>query len=132
MKQESINFISRALECKTIGKDIKTKVKFYSHPYSCPPLLDVAGKSMEINFTRTSICVNKLCSQRGVQAVGLKDLSLFDLEEIVQLNLKYLKVDFALNYFIIFIAFPLFSNYQIDINVIMPQYNFRLLFCMTV
>ena len=50
IKQKSINFISRALDCKLNAEDLKTRIKFYSDPYSCPPSLNVAGKNMKINY----------------------------------------------------------------------------------
>ena len=92
-KQKSISFITRALDCKLNEEDLKTRIKFYSDPYSCPPLLDVAGKSMNINYNRTSVCVNNLCNQRELQAIGLKDMPLFDIEEILQLHIKSVKVN---------------------------------------
>ena len=91
-KQASISFVTRALECQVRLEDVESRIMLWSGPYSCPPALTVSGKSVTADYNHTSACLNKLCNQRVLHAIAIKDLALSDLHDILKVQSRNIKV----------------------------------------
>ena len=94
IKQRAISFIHRAINCSLNLKDVEAKVQLYSTTHDCPSPLEISGRSMNINYGESLECANNLCSKRDIHAIGLIHINIPDIEDILQVYVKSLKVLF--------------------------------------